>query len=64
MRQRVDAAASTPDAAMARAKHKDALQRAYADVRVRYPTITLENAPAALDYQAERIDYWRTMLGC
>ena len=63
MRQRSDAAASTPEAAAARLKLRDALDRARADVLVRFPEFTAENASDALEYQQERIVYWRQEMG-
>lgn len=58
VRQKADAVASTPEAAIARAKLQDALDRAGADVRARFPVITAD----AFDYQNERIAYWRRVL--
>jgi hypothetical protein len=63
MRQRSDAASSTPEAAAARAKLQDALSRARADAKAEYPTLTAENVEAAVDYQERRIHYWRKELG-
>lgn len=62
MRQRSDAAASTPEAAAARLKLQDALNRVKADVTAKYPTITAENFDAATEYQRDRITYWRKEL--
>ena len=58
MRQRSDAAASTPEAAAARAKLQDALSRARADVAARFATPT----EAAFEYLNERIEHWRKEL--
>lgn len=58
MRQRADAAASTPEAAAARLKHRDAMQRGRSDALAKFGAITLENAGEMLEYQNERITHW------
>ena len=58
MRQRADAAASTPEAAEARLRLHDAMRRARADVAARFSTASEE----AFEYQQERIAYWRKEL--
>jgi hypothetical protein len=63
MRQRSDAAASTPEAEAARAKLQDALSRARADAKAEYTELAADNIEAALDYQERRIAYWRKELG-
>jgi hypothetical protein len=63
MRQRSDAASSTPEAAAARSKLQDALDRAQADVDARFPVLTDSVYEEAFDYQGERIAYWRKELG-
>lgn len=62
MRQRSDAAASTPEAAKARQGLQDALARARADCMARYPTRAPDDAGPAMDYLNERIMYWRATL--
>jgi hypothetical protein len=63
MRQRSDAASSTPEAAAARAKLQDALNRARADAKAEFPVLAADTIEAALDYQERRILYWRKELG-
>ena len=58
MRQRSDAAASTPEAEAARHALQDALDRARADVAARY----LEPTADAFEYLNERIAHWRKEL--
>lgn len=63
VRQRADAYASTPEAASARAKLKEAFANAKADVAAKFVLpLRAEDVAGALDYQQERITFWRNEL--
>jgi len=62
MRQKSDAAASTPEAEAARLRLQEALTRACSDTVARFPTWTPDDVDAVLEYQAERIEHWRREL--
>lgn len=50
---------NSPEAAEARYWLQRAMDRVRQDVAYKYPVITSENASEALEYQAERIEFWR-----
>jgi hypothetical protein len=62
VRQRSDNHASSPEAAAARSRLRQAMDKARADWKAKYPEITAENIEEALEYQGERIDFWRKAL--
>lgn len=62
VRQRSDNHASSPEAEAARLLVQQAMSKARADWKAKYPEITAENAEEALEYQGERIDFWRKEL--
>jgi len=56
---RSDAYASSPEAAEARLRLREALRLAKEDAYKKYTPITKDNSGEFADYYNERVDYWR-----
>lgn len=62
MRAKAERKSNTPEAKAARVRLSEALQRAKQDRKSKFPNVTEKNYDAAVDYQDERIAYWRKEL--
>lgn len=56
-RRAFDERSNSANSAAWRIKHQAACEKANAEMQVRFPDITTENAKQAIEYQCERIDF-------